>query len=462
LVSTQGGLNTTPLGSGALKAILWLGLVLPAATAFGQLDSLSSRTGAYGHVSPPARTLIVQPPAPSRSIATSTGKPHPAVARIVARERGSISMGSGTLVAVEGNRGLVVSNWHVVRDASGTVEVHFPNGFQSTGHVLKTDEQWDLAAILIERPSIDPVPISDVMPQRGDALTIAGYGSGPYRAVTGRCTQFLSPGKNAPFEMIELSVAARQGDSGGPILNSRGELAGVLFGATRSSTSGSYGGRVRQFLDGVTLGASTLGDEMLASTPSPSQRPTRLPRINQIPSASGAWVAAPKSPTHPSASAPAVPVDSTESSDELVEQVETLAPDVEQIAEVDDPPQADPPAREDEQLVPRYTPLPIAPVKSVAGDARPAAPAAVAIGLPRPIAAAPTGSGTYAAVTAAGDAQSPGALPPRAADPIVDDAALLTWEDLAGHSLLEQAKTAFAVLGALGLALHSLRWFKVL
>ena len=69
--------------------------------------------------------------------------------------------------------------------------------------------------------------------------------------MTGQCTQYLSPGENQPFEMIELSAPARNGDSGGPILNSRGELAGVLFGSAFGRTSGSYCGRVHWFLSGV-------------------------------------------------------------------------------------------------------------------------------------------------------------------------------------------------------------------
>ena len=48
--------------------------------------------------------------------------------------------------------------------------------------------------------------------------------------------------------MIELSAPARNGDSGGPILNSRGELAGVLFGSAFGRTSGSYCGRLRWFI----------------------------------------------------------------------------------------------------------------------------------------------------------------------------------------------------------------------
>jgi hypothetical protein len=51
--------------------------------------------------------------------------------------------------------------------------------------------------------------------------------------------------------MVELSAGARQGDSGGPILNQRGELAGVLFGTAAGQTTGSYCGRVRSFLASV-------------------------------------------------------------------------------------------------------------------------------------------------------------------------------------------------------------------
>ena len=54
---------------------------------------------------------------------------------------------------------------------------------------------------------------------------------------------FRLPVRDWPVEMVELSAAARKGDSGGPILNSRGELAGVLFGAGFGRTTGSYCGR---------------------------------------------------------------------------------------------------------------------------------------------------------------------------------------------------------------------------
>lgn len=171
--------------------------------------------------------------------------------RIVASEGDITSLGSGTLVRVTDDYGLVITNWHVVRRAKGAVEVIFPDGFRSGGTVMKLDNAWDLAAIGIWRPPSEPVKISGTAPQPGESLTIAGYGGGEYRAAVGRCTQYVAPGKHHPFEMVELSAEARQGDSGGPIFNARGELAGVLLGAKKGHTVGSFCGRVDHFLTDV-------------------------------------------------------------------------------------------------------------------------------------------------------------------------------------------------------------------
>lgn len=175
-------------------------------------------------------------------------RPHPAVARIIVPEGEATSFGSGTLVDLRDDYGLVITNWHVVRDAQGPIEVLFPDGYHSKARALKIDADWDLAALVIWRPQAKPVRLAQQAPQPGDPLTICGYGHGIYRSATGRCTQYYAPDLNLPRHMVELDVQARQGDSGGPIFNERGELAGVLFGAGQGTTLGSFGGRVEQFL----------------------------------------------------------------------------------------------------------------------------------------------------------------------------------------------------------------------
>jgi hypothetical protein len=69
--------------------------------------------------------------------------------------------------------------------------------------------------------------------------------------------------------MVELDVEARQGDSGGPIFNDRGELAGVLFGAGEGTTLGSFGPRVQHFLAALApdIGRDDASDRIASMSP---------------------------------------------------------------------------------------------------------------------------------------------------------------------------------------------------
>lgn len=256
-------METAPANRRRLVAVAWcviIGLLLssgPRAVA-GPTTALRGaspaapiafepvhRIGAWPPWSRGLRQLFDRGPAP---VPTVPDTPHPAVARIIVPESGATAYGSGTLVDVRDEFGLVITNWHVVRDSEGVVEVVFPSGFRSHARPLKVDSDWDLAALVIWRPPIEPVKVSAIPPQPGDPLTIHGYGQGRYRIATGRCTAYYAPRLNFPREMVELDVEARQGDSGGPIFNQRGELAGVLFGAGEGTTIGSFAPRVETFL----------------------------------------------------------------------------------------------------------------------------------------------------------------------------------------------------------------------
>ena len=119
-------------------------LVASAATLFGQQPSAAARA----------------------SPATSLAAIHPAVARIVAPGNGSISYGSGTLVHVTDQAGLVITNWHVVNEATAPISVHFPDGFYSLGRVEQVDRDWDLAIISIRKPNAQPVALANEAPRQ--------------------------------------------------------------------------------------------------------------------------------------------------------------------------------------------------------------------------------------------------------------------------------------------------------
>ena len=180
----------------------------------------------------------------------------PYIVRIIAFDSNGQSFGTGSYIGTYGEYGVILTNWHVVSEANGLVHVHFPSGFSSFGARIQGDRQWDLALIAISKPpqSIPTLAISKTPAKRGDPLWIVGFGSGSYRMASGECVRYMAleqprDGSPALNDIIEVSVSARKGDSGGPILNQKGELAGVFFGSDMiRHTAGSYSGRVSQFL----------------------------------------------------------------------------------------------------------------------------------------------------------------------------------------------------------------------
>lgn len=178
--------------------------------------------------------------------------PHPAVVRIVNESAGLQSLGSGTLVAGDGRSGTVLTCAHLFREGSERVRVAFAGGSPLAAELIGIDEAWDLAALHIAAPRVTPVRIAQQPPVPGEPLRSCGYGpDGRYWCNAGRALGYSRRSPTGTFETLELSGAAREGDSGGPVFNARGELAAVIWGTDRRSVSATYSGRVRKFLEAV-------------------------------------------------------------------------------------------------------------------------------------------------------------------------------------------------------------------
>ena len=129
--------------------------------------------------------------------------------------------------------------------------VLFPDGSRFEASVLGSDRTWDLAALGIAPPRATPVAVAADHPQPGDRLRSCGYGpDGRYWCNQGRALGYARA-NTATHETLELSGYARDGDSGGPVLNGRGELVAVLWGTDGRTVEGTYCGRIRKFLRGI-------------------------------------------------------------------------------------------------------------------------------------------------------------------------------------------------------------------
>ncbi|MHC4117581.1 MAG: trypsin-like peptidase domain-containing protein [Planctomycetota bacterium] len=170
--------------------------------------------------------------------------PYPNVVRVFAEEGDGSSNGTGILVRSD----LVVTNNHVIKTRTGQVRVMFPDWSVYDAEVVKVDKTWDLAALRILPVTIPSMPLGE-RPEKGDMVTVGGYGPGWYEAHTGPVVKFYQPTRKDASDLFSVDAMVRSGDSGGPVTKG-GQLVGVLFGCS----DGTYAvtvDRVKRFLEGV-------------------------------------------------------------------------------------------------------------------------------------------------------------------------------------------------------------------
>ena len=140
--------------------------------------------------------------------------------------------GSGFLID---NDGHIATNNHVVEGAS-TVRVKFQDGRIVIGKVLGRNPANDLALVKVDASEVEgiaPLPLADSSQVRPGQLAIA-IGN-PY-GLEGSVTAGIISGidRDLPSQLgrpisgvIQTDAALFPGNSGGPLLNSRGEVVGI-------------------------------------------------------------------------------------------------------------------------------------------------------------------------------------------------------------------------------------------
>jgi serine protease Do len=155
-------------------------------------------------------------------------------------------VGSGVLVTSDG---YIITNNHVVEGAE-KVEVELQDRRRFTAKVIGTDPPSDLAVIKIEGESFPTVQFGDSdTAQVGDLVLAVGNPLGVGQTVTmgiisakGRSTARSADFRNQPYEdFIQTDAAINRGNSGGALVNLRGELIGVPSQILAGGSGGSIG-----------------------------------------------------------------------------------------------------------------------------------------------------------------------------------------------------------------------------
>lgn len=153
-------------------------------------------------------------------------------------ERGTLQTGSGFCIKNEEGRVSVLTAGHVVATADGFYNVlvwqYYPTAMPLVGRINVS--RFDVAAggddyalITVDSPSsLVPINVSKNKPAVGDILYRVGSTHGEWVDLSlTYCTSITG-------EFIEFSPSAKPGDSGGMLVNTKGEVVGlVLYGGER-------------------------------------------------------------------------------------------------------------------------------------------------------------------------------------------------------------------------------------
>lgn len=196
-----------------------------------------------------------------------------AIVRITHERGRTRALGSGTLIEAEGEEGIILTCGHLFREGAGSVVVSFVDGRSFGAAIIKIDPVADLAALRIRNPQVPPIALAPEVPRRGEALISCGYGGdGRLSCNRGQLLGYARLSGAPADDVLELSGSARQGDSGGPVLDRQHRLVAVLFGTDGHVVDATHCGRVRRFLKGL------LGQRRTApAAPTVVAKPPALP-----------------------------------------------------------------------------------------------------------------------------------------------------------------------------------------
>ncbi len=151
--------------------------------------------------------------------------------------------GSGFLIDAQG---YILTNNHVVENRT-SITVTLADGREANGEIVGADSETDLAVIKITESGLTPLPLADSdQLEVGEWVLAVGAPFGLEQTVTHGIVSALGRkevrGLDITYQnFIQTDAAVNPGNSGGPLLNLRGEVVGVNTAIASPGTGSNAG-----------------------------------------------------------------------------------------------------------------------------------------------------------------------------------------------------------------------------
>jgi len=156
------------------------------------------------------------------------------------------AMAAGSGVVVDGAKGLVITNFHVVRNAEA-VQVTLKDGRKFAADPVGLDPNLDLAVLRIGAKNLPTLPLGDSRKlEVGDYVVAIGNPFGLGQTVTSGIVSATDRpmGEGDPRRFIQTDAPINPGNSGGALIDLHGRLVGINSALFSPSASESSAGNV--------------------------------------------------------------------------------------------------------------------------------------------------------------------------------------------------------------------------
>jgi len=156
------------------------------------------------------------------------------------------AMAAGSGVIVDGAKGLVITNFHVVRNAEA-VQVTLKDGRKFAADPVGLDPNLDLAVLRIGAKNLPTLPLGDSRKlEVGDYVVAIGNPFGLGQTVTSGIVSATDRpmGEGDPRRFIQTDAPINPGNSGGALIDLQGRLVGINSALFSPSASESSAGNV--------------------------------------------------------------------------------------------------------------------------------------------------------------------------------------------------------------------------
>ncbi|HSI15071.1 MAG TPA: trypsin-like peptidase domain-containing protein [Chthoniobacter sp.] len=154
-------------------------------------------------------------------------------------QQDQVQLGSGVIVSQEGH---ILTNHHVVANMD-KIEVQLTDGRVLPAQLIGSDEQTDIAVLKISADKIEALRLGDSDEVRvGQMVFAVGNPFGLQETVTQGIIS--AKGRRAVadsgVEFLQTDAAVNQGNSGGPLINLKGEIIGINSAIFSTSQEGTW------------------------------------------------------------------------------------------------------------------------------------------------------------------------------------------------------------------------------